>query len=236
MEQLIAEEINSFTEADRASGCTDQVNTEKNVSLLLIGNSLMNDVQTLLEELLTCGGYSSNIATSNPGGYRLKQHLTNERTTELIARGYDLTLVQAHSNGIKDHRKPYNVLSELQRRIEASGSTIGFYQTWAFQNRDPAKIENILTRYEFVADEFEAPIVHIGRAWDYFYISNNESPPFELFLDYAHATKQGKRMIAYTLYAYLTGSSPINLSNLSLSAEEATQLQTIAWGTYKANS
>ncbi len=234
IDQLIAMEASRITAADAANGCTSNEATKPTVSLLLIGNSLMNDVQSMLEQLLTCGGYSSNIATSNPGGYRLEQHLTNEKTNNLIAEGYQLTLIQAHSNGIKNHRKPYRVLNELKNKIEAAGSTMGFYQTWAFQNRDIRITENILSRYEFIANELGAPIIHIGRAWDYFYISNKESPPFELFKDYAHATVHGKSLIAYTLYAYITNESPINLSSLSLSEQEANQLQTIAWATYKA--
>ena len=112
---------------------------------------------------------------------------------------------------------------------------MGFYQTWAFQNRDSVITENILSRYEFIAQEFNAPIIHIGRAWDYFYTSNDESPSFQLFKDYAHATEQGKSLIAYTLYAYLTGESPINLSDLSLDDQDASEIQTFAWATYKAH-
>jgi len=235
-ERVIATEVSRITAADVSPGCVAPGSANKNISLLLIGNSLMNDVQSRLETLLTCGGYTTDIATSNPGGYRLEQHVTNEQTMELIARGYDLTLIQAHSNGIKTHRPPFNVLKSLQSSIEAAGSTMGFYQTWAFQNRNPVIAENILSRYEYVADEFDAPIVHIGRAWDYFYISHKESPPFSLFTDYAHATDQGKSLISFVLYAYLTGNSPIRMDNLSLSEDQAVELQTVAWATYNANA
>jgi|GEM_PF-4667220 len=163
-----------------------------------------------------------------PGSANKNISLLYEQTMELIARGYDLTLIQAHSNGIKTHRPPFNVLKSLQSSIEAAGSTMGFYQTWAFQNRNPVIAENILSRYEYVADEFDAPIVHIGRAWDYFYISHKESPPFSLFTDYAHATDQGKSLISFVLYAYLTGNSPIRMDNLSLSEDQAVELQTVA--------
>lgn len=234
MDRLIAVEAGKMTTKDTASGCAAAGSANETISLLLIGNSLMNDVQTLLEELLACGGYSSKIATSNPGGYRLEQHVINERTNKLIAEGYDLTLIQAHSNGIKTHRKPYRVLNDLKSKIESAGSTMGFYQTWAFQNRDIVITENILSRYEFIAEEFGAPIVHIGRAWDYYYKSYKESPPSQLFKDYAHATDPGKSLIAFTLYAYLTDEPPINLSSLSLPEQEAIDLQTIAWATYKA--
>ena len=74
----------------------------------------------------------------------------------------------------------------------------------------------------------------IGHAWDFFYTSNNESPPFSLFVDYAHATPQGKSLIAFVLFAYLTGETPVYLSSLGLDDDEALQLQTIAWDTYLA--
>lgn len=234
IDQLIAAEAARMTPADESAGCVAAETSKNTVSLLLIGNSLMNDIQSMLEKLLSCGGYSFNIATSNPGGYRLEKHLSNEKTNNLIAEGYKLTLIQAHSNGIKNHRKPYRVIRELKQKIEAAGSTMGFYQTWAFQNRDIRITENILSRYELIANELGAPIIHIGRAWDYFHVSYDEKPPFPLFKDYAHATVHGKSLVAYTLYAYLTNESPINLSSLSLSDQEANQLQTIAWATYKA--
>ena len=77
--------------------------------------------------------------------------------------------------------------------------------------------------------------MHIGRAWDYFYTSNNETPPFSLFTDTVHATDQGQTLIAYVLYAYLTDDSPVNLSSLTLPDHEAFELQTIAWETYQSN-
>ncbi len=222
--------------SDNSQGCVAEGPSKGNVSVLLIGNSLMNDVQSKLEQLLVCGGYTTDLATSNPGGYFLHQHVTNEETNRLIAKGYDLTLLQEQSRGILKHEAPYETINELKRKIEAAGSRMGFYQTWAFQERNPTVTSSILSRYESISQELGSPIVPIGRAWDYFYTSHNESPPFELFLDYAHATEHGKSLIAYVLYAFLTGNSPVNLSALTLSEDEALELQSIAWATFRSFS
>jgi len=66
--------------------CEPAGSANRHVSLLLVGNSLMNDVQSKLDILFSCGGYTFDIATSNPGGSFLHQHHTHEKTTNLIAR------------------------------------------------------------------------------------------------------------------------------------------------------
>lgn len=223
-----------FTRVAVEPGCAAFGSANRTVSVLLVGNSLMNGVRPNLERLLACGGYTSDMATSNPGGYFLYQHNENPRTEYLIAQGFDLTLIQEQSRSIATHTPPYDIINALKDKIEASGSEMGFYQTWGYQNREVALTEEILFGYENLAAEFDAPIAHIGRAWDYFYTSNNESPPFSLYRDYAHSTPQGKALIAFVLYAYLTGASPVNLSSLSLADEEALELQEIAWLTYQS--
>lgn len=219
---------------DNQNNCVPAGSLNKRVSVLLIGNSLMNDVQSKVEELLTCAGYTPEMASSNPGGYTLERHTTNQQTTELIEKGFAITLLQEHSGGIVKHDSPYKTLNTLKQRIDEAGSTLGFYQTWEYQERNPVVTESILSGYEDIANEFGAPVIAIGRAWDYFYTSYNESPPFELFHDYAHATDHGKNLIAFVLYAYLTGQSPVYLSSLSISDDDAFILQTIAWDTYQA--
>jgi len=215
--------------------CAAPTSKNQTVSVLLIGNSLMNDVQSKLNDLLECGGYSTELATANPGGSSLQQHDTTAATTNLIARGYDLTLLQEQSNSININIAPYAVINSLKNKIEAAGSVMGFFQTWGYQQRDPIQTENILSGYDRVADDFNAPIFHIGRAWDYFYTSHNENPPFSLYLDYAHATDEGKALIAYVLYAYLTDQSPIGLTSFLLSDEKAQLLQNTAWTSYLSN-
>jgi len=220
---------------DEAVACAEPTPKNETISLLLVGNSLMNDIQSRLTDLLNCGGYGSEMATSNPGGNFLHQHDQNPTTTNLIAQSYDLTLLQEQSNSINTNIAPYAVINSLKSKIEAAGSVMGFYQTWGYQERDPIQTEDILSGYDRVADDFNAPLIHIGRAWDYFYTSHNENPPFSLYLDYAHPTEEGKALIAYVLYAYLTGESPIGLYSFLLSEDNALLLQTTAWDSYLAN-
>jgi len=215
-------------------GCDAVASANETISLLLVGNSLMNEIQVKLSRLLTCRGYTPEMATSNPGGYWLSLHDTNQRTTDLIAEGFDLTLIQEQSSGITTHSPPYEVISSLQSKIEAAGSVMGFYQTWGLQDRDPVHTAGILNGYEEIAGYFDAPIVHIGRAWEHFYTQHNESPPFSLHFDYAHPTQEGKALISYVLYAYLTGKTPVDTPILGLDADDALLLQTIAWESHQA--
>ena len=217
------------------TGCAVPGSANKTISVLLVGNSLMGGVKSKIETLLTCGGYTPDIGISNPGGYWLYQHNENTTTLNLIAQGYDLVLLQEQSGGIGSHIEPYGTIASLKSKIEAAGSVMRFYQTWAFSSRNPVVTDDILTRYEIIGNYFSAPVIHIGRAWDYFYTSYSESPPFSLFSDSVHANDYGQSLITYVLYAYLTGESPVYLSSLSLNDDDALILQTFAWDIYQAN-
>lgn len=224
-----------YNRVDDGSGCLAIGEKDQTVSVLMIGNSLMNGVQDNLERLLSCGGYTPELATTNAGGRWLYEHNEDPITSNLIAQGYDLTLLQEQSRGITTHTPPYDIISSLKNKIEAAGSEMGFYQTWGYQNREVGLTDEILSGYEALAAEFDAPVAHIGRAWDYFYTSHNEMPPFSLYVDYAHATPHGRALVAYVLYAFLTGDTPVNLSSLSLAEQEALELQNAAWQTYQSN-
>lgn len=68
----------------------DPVNEGSNgelVSVLLVGNSLMNGVRLRLTSLLASSGYIADIGVSNPGGYWLYQHDDYAPTLDLIAQG-----------------------------------------------------------------------------------------------------------------------------------------------------
>jgi len=112
---------------------------------------------------------------------------------------------------------------------------MGFYQTWGRQERDPVQTEANLSAYEEIAEYFDAPVVRIGRAWDYFYTSYNEEPPFSLYSDQVHATPQGMALISYVLYAYLTGESPVGLPSLTLNEDDALVLQIVALESHQSN-
>tara|TARA_B110000261_G_scaffold72940_1_gene84836 strand:- start:239 stop:1012 length:774 start_codon:yes stop_codon:yes gene_type:complete len=216
------------------TGCVIEGSANEIVSVLLIGNSLMGGVKYKLETLLTCGGYTPNIDISNPGGFWLYQHDENAKTLNLISQGFDLVLLQEQSGGIGSHEAPYATINSLKTKIEAAGSQMALYQTWAFSSRDPVTTEDILSHYEIMGDYFDVPVFHIGRAWDFFYTSNSEDPPFSLFSDDVHANTYGQSLIAYVLYSSLTGDSTLFLSSLSLNDEEAELLQTIAWDIFNA--
>ena len=228
-------QVNVVPDSTIDTGCAVPGSANQTISVLLVGNSLMGGVKSKIETLLTCGGYTPDIGISNPGGYWLYQHNENATTLDLIAQGYDLVLLQEQSGGIGSHIEPYDTIASLKTKIEAAGSVMGFYQTWAFSSRDPVVTDDILTRYEIIGNYFSAPVIHIGRAWDNFYISYSESPPFSLFSDSVHANSYGQSLIAYVLYAYLTGETPVYLSSLSLTDDEALILQTFAWDIYQAN-
>ena len=217
-----------------ATACLPAGSANQPISVLLVGSSLLDDVQAGLDELLNCRGYTPGLATSNPAGHTLELHDTDTQTTDLIAEGFDLTLLQEHISDVATHSSPYLVIESLKTKIEAAGSSVGFYQTWGLRDREPVATEDLLLAYEGIAAQFNAPIVRVGRAWDYFYTLHSENPPFSLYADAEHPTQEGMALISYVLYAYLTGDSPIDTPRLGLSADNALLLQTVAWDSYQA--
>ena len=215
------------------SGCSPAGSADQTISLLMVGNRLMNDIESKLEQLLDCGGYTSDIDTYNPAGYTLTDHDADEQTTASIAEGYDLTLLQELSTDFLNRAPPYETISALDSKIAAALSGMGFYQTWGLQDRNIEETESFLSAYESAAEFFEAPIIHIGRAWDYFYTLHSEEPPFSLYLDEANPTEEGKALIAYVVYAYVTGESPLLTTTLGLDGDDALLLQNTAWDSYQ---
>ena len=215
------------------SGCSPAGSADRTISLLMVGNRLMNDIESKLEQLLDCGGYTSDIDTYNPAGYTLTDHDADEQTTASIAEGYDLTLLQELSTDFLNRAPPYETISALDSKIAAALSGMGFYQTWGLQDRNIEETESFLSAYESAAEFFEAPIIHIGRAWDYFYTLHSEEPPFSLYLDEANPTEEGKALIAYVVYAYVTGESPLLTTTLGLDGDDALLLQNTAWDSYQ---
>ena len=207
------------------------IESKGTISALLIGNSLMNGVEAKLDSLLTIGGYDHETTAYNPGGYSLYQHSHNSPTTAHIADAYDLVLLQEQSAGIHWwHSEPYPVIASLQTKIQTAGSKMVFYQTWGYSGMSP---DAHIAGYDNAGAFFNAPVIAIGRAWKDFY-DNYPHAGFSLYSDDRHASTHGQHLIAYVLYAYLTEENPINLSQLSLSSNDALILQTISWDTYQA--
>ena len=227
---------------NKRDGCEEKGSKEKTVSALLIGNSLMHGVQGKLVTLLECGGYKANVSTYNPGGKRLYQHNTDNRTIELINRGYSWVYLQEQSAGIDywnlndsasttPTSSNYDEsLNQLVTKIRAVGSRVGFYQTWGYSDSS-SSLEARIEEYEKVGLAFNAAVIANGRAWQK-YSADYPSPTFSLFSDDRHASVHGQSLISYLLYSYLTTESPINLHALDLKAEDASILQDVAWQTY----
>ncbi len=210
----------------QAENCTEPGSKNKTISVLMLGNSLMNGVVPKLDYLLECAGYTSHIAINNPGGKKLFEHDVLEQSNQLIEQGFDIVILQEQSAGIAYwHKQPYPALASLKKKIEQSGGTMMFYQTWGYK---PGGGAEQIAGYETVGRYFNVPVCPIGRAWQRFDTNHSGKPPFELFSDDRHASHYGQVLTAYVLFVCLTGESPEGLSALSLEGEEAELLQDIA--------
>ncbi len=211
-------------------GCVREGSANLSISALFIGNSLTHVIPENTIALLKCSGVTVDIAASSPGGYTLDAHTYLQESLDLISEGYDYVILQEHSTGMIDQ----NAVTTLETLINNAGSQMVFYQTWGYWGDEQSRLA-VIASYENFGSLYSTPVVAVGQAWQNFY-TRNPAPSFDLFSDYVHANNYGTYLNALVFYAWFTGESPIGLRTIpvSMDADTALLLQTIAWETHQA--
>lgn len=234
--------------------------------VLFIGNSYtyVNNLPALLEGL----GASANPpvpiqtrAVTRPG-VRLQQHWDRGEALAALREGHwDYVVLQEQSTlglllieGRHEVNDPELAFHPYARRFAEEARKVGaqplFLLTWA--RRDTPESQARLTQaYMSVARDLGAPIIPAGLAWARV---RQEEPDVVLYnQDGSHPAPAGSYLTASTLYATLTGHSPVGLASnvsghpmpegvlnpnktvrlASLSPEQAENLQRVAWTTYE---
>jgi len=217
--------------SDDSSGCHDGGNGQV-ISVAFIGNSLTRNLPLKVIDLLACGGFTPAVAVNNPSSTSLSDHIDDDKSLQLIAKGFDHIVLQEHSSGMHAlHVAPYALIQQFKDLIEANGSDMMFYQTWGYRGED--RLAHI-NGYDQVGNYFGSRVVAVGRAWSYFEANYGSQFNVDLFDDDRHASFQGQVLTAYTFYAYLTGESPQGLLDFGLTGPLAEALQISAWTTYQS--
>jgi len=214
-----------------SANCHDGGNGQV-ISVAFIGNSLTRNLPLKVIDLLACGGFTPSVAVNNPSSTKLSDHIDDDKSVQLMGKGFDYVVLQEHSSGMHAlHVAPYELVEQFKDLIEANGSEMVFYQTWGYRGEDrSAHIDG----YDQVGNYFGSKVVAAGRAWSYFEANYGAQFNVDLFDDDRHSSFQGQVLTAYTFYAYLTGESPQGLLDFGLNSALAEALQISAWTTYQS--
>jgi hypothetical protein len=187
-------------------------NGKDTLRVLFVGNSYthINNLPQITSIL--SGKVNTKLITraSTVGGGRLSEHWKGERglkTKEKIKNGnFDVVVLQGFSMAAIN--KPDSLTKYLKlfcNYIRKNGAEPYFYLTWA-RKRIPQYQKTIDSVYYSVANEMNATVVPVGRAWQ---LVEKLRPDVELFqIDGSHPSKFGAILSAYIFVATITKQIP----------------------------
>lgn len=222
---------------------------DRALTVLFVCNSYLhnNNVPEIVERLSESSPKGApRIITAEVyrGGTSLMKHWKEGFGAEaargkIAAESYDYVVLQEYGPWEEEEFVKYATLfhqlvksKQSKTILFASGSPIGSYREWALQ----AHGMNVA-----LAKKLGVPVAPGGLAWMR-YLGDKPTPKALLdtyAADRFHPGPKTSYLYACTLYAAITGRSPVGLTNTSpsiaqaVSASEAGAFQTAAWEAYK---
>ena len=119
---------------------------------------------------------------------------------------YDIVVLQEYSMGAIEQSDSLKLYAKLFCEfIKENGAVPYLYQTWA-REKVPQYFETIEKVYAEVAEENDARLVPVGRAWR---LANQSRPNIQLFdADGSHPSNLGTFLAACLFTATITGEIP----------------------------
>lgn len=205
---------------------------KKTLSILFIGNSFTarNDLPGLIERLADSLGIKIQHRLISAGGASLRAHWNAGAAAEAISSGdYDYVVLQEQSTlPIKNAKRFHENVRLFQDTIQAAGSTMVLYLTWARQNV-PQTQKSLTDAYTSIGHELGAKVIPVGIAWEKF-LAKYEQPVLH-DKDKSHPTLAGTYLAACVFVGRLLGENPnsCDFDLLGMGKKERIQLQKIAW-------
>lgn len=220
--------------------------------VLFIGNSMTHtqSMPKMVVALASESGIPVEVAQYAPGGYRLQQHASDQRTHDIIAAGgWDVTVLQENSQltemddaSVRAEVDPYARALATTARAANPSARIVLYMTPAHENGEPAYAsaqpqlasydgaqDRIDATYRRLARDLDAAIAPAGVAWQ---TARRLMPTVSLYADgdRVHPNRQGAYLVACVFFGTLFNRSPVGLNyTAELDASLARQLQREAW-------
>ncbi|MBW8036594.1 MAG: hypothetical protein FVQ79_13460 [Planctomycetes bacterium] len=203
--------------------------------ILFIGDSYTyyNDLPSALTR--TVPELKIKTVSMTRGAYTLEKFLSEKVTLDAIRKGnFDFVILQENSQrSVKDKKKMHDAIRGLAAEIKKTKAQTILFMPWAREDF-PKMIIPLSKAYIEIGKELDIKVSPVGLAWESALKAN---PKLSLYSDdKSHPSRPGTYLAVCTLYATLTGKSPVGLSVggfKRLGDERAKFLQQIAWKTYE---
>ncbi len=227
-------------------GIADDKAPSKPIRVLFVGNSQIyyNDLPTIVEALSESaqpGRPRIKAERAVAGGASLESHWnrgTGKGTprARISEEKWGYVILQEIFNGkpesFKKHARLFHDL------IRQNGAKTILLSTASISTMYPKGFHDLHEMNISLGKELKVPVAPAGNAWlDYWGKSPTEEQRLALYdRDKAHPGRKGSYIYACTLYAVLTGQSPIGLTHRipkqpenTVTPEEAKKFQEAAW-------
>ena len=225
----------------------------KEVRVLFLGNSQIyyNDLPRIVEALADSAPKDQpriKASQLTPGGASLES-LWNKGTEKGSARAkipeekWDYVVLQEIFHAKADSFGKHAAL--FHEAIEKNGSKTVLFCTASISTLYPKGFQEMHDMQTAVGKKLQVPVAAAGKTW-LSYWGDEPTPEQRLALydaDKAHPGKKGSYIYACSLYAILTGHTPVGLTNRipkqpedTVTLAEAKKFQEAAWKVHQENT
>ena len=190
--------------------------------VLFVGNSLTaaNDLPAMVAALGERTGTPIEYDTRAPGGFALEDHWELTDVADVIARGrYDWVVLQQGPTSLPESATSLEKYARLfADAIRAAGGRPAIYMVWPENYRIPV-FDQVVANHIAAAHDSGSVVLPAGLAW---WKALQSHPGFPLYgRDGFHPNRLGSYLAAITIYARISGRSPIGLPRLGVKEKNA---------------
>ena len=205
------------------------------VRVLFVGNSLTaaNDLPAMVAALGQRTGTPIEYETRAPGGFSLEDHWKLTDVADTIAKGHwDWVVLQQGPTSLPESLANLEEYAPLfADAARAAGGRPALYMVWPEKYRIPV-FDQVVANYMTAARDSGSVILPAGLAW---WRAIQSHPGFPLYgRDGFHPNRLGTYLAAITIYARISGRSPIGLPRLGVREKNAKIAQRAAAAALRA--
>jgi hypothetical protein len=203
--------------------------------VLFVGNSLTaaNDLPAMVAALGARAGTPIVYETRTPGGYSLEDHWRLTDVADTIASGHwDWVVLQQGPTSLPESGENLRVYARaFAVAIRAAGGRPAIYMVWPEQYRLPV-FDQVIANHMLAARDSGSVILPAGLAW---WKALQAHPSFPLYSrDRFHPNRLGSYLAAITIFARISGHTPIGLPRLGIREKNAKIAQRAAAAALRA--
>lgn len=203
--------------------------------ILFVGNSLTaaNDLPATVAALGARTGTPIVYEARSPGGYALEDHWKLTDIADDIADGrWDWVVLQQGPSSLPESGVNLRQWSQtFAEAIRAAGARPALYMVWPEKYR-MAVFDQVVANHEAAARASGSVILPAGLAW---WKALQGHPRFPLYgTDGFHPNRLGSYLAAITIYARISGRTPIGLPRLGIRERNARIAQGAALAALRA--